>query len=239
MVARGDLGVEMPLEKVPFIQKRMIELARQKGKFVITATQMLESMIENARPTRAEVSDVANAICDGTDAVMLSAETSVGHNPGLVAQTMASIASETENWLRPKGFPDPLPRVTPSNAEIVSEAAYHAARSASVAAIVVFTTSGTTARLISRYRPPVPIYAFTQSPAVARQLAVSYGVHPIIAPVVSTTERMLLQMEEVIVDRGLLQPGDNVVIVAGQPIGQIASTNLMKLHRLERVPGSH
>ena len=236
MVARGDLGVEMPLEMVPFIQKRLIELARQKGKFVITATQMLESMIENARPTRAEVSDVANAICDGTDAVMLSAETSVGHNPGLVVQTMASIATETEGWLRPKGFPDPLPRVTPSNAEIVSEAAYHAARSAGVGAIVVFTTSGTTARLISRYRPPVPIYAFTQSAAVARQLAVSYGVHPILAPVVSSTERMLLQMEEVILDRGLLQAGDNVVIVAGQPIGQIASTNLMKLHRLQRYP---
>jgi pyruvate kinase len=234
MVARGDLGVELPLEKVPFIQKRMIELARQKGKFVITATQMLESMIENARPTRAEVSDVANAICDGTDAVMLSAETSVGHNPTLVVHTMAAIAVETEGWLRPKGFPDPLPRVTPSNAEIVSEAAYHAARSASVAAIVVFTTSGVTARLISRYRPPVPIFAFTQNEAVARQLAVSYGIHAIFAPEVGTTEQMLLQMEDVVLQRGLLQLGDNVVFVAGQPIGHIASTNLMKLHRLGR-----
>jgi pyruvate kinase len=234
MVARGDLGVEMPLEKVPFIQKRVIELARQKGKFVITATQMLESMIENARPTRAEVSDVANAICDGTDAVMLSAETSVGHNPANAVHTMATIASETEGWLRPKGFPDPLPRVTPSNAEIVAEAAYQAARSAGVAAIVVFTTSGAAARLISRFRPPVPIFAFTHNPAVARQLSVSFGVHPIIAPVVETTEHMLHQMEEVVLERGLLQPGDNVVFVAGQPIGHIASTNLMKLHRLQR-----
>jgi len=232
MVARGDLGVEMPLEKVPFIQKRMIELARQKGKFVITATQMLESMIENQRPTRAEVSDVANAICDGTDAVMLSAETSVGRHPATVVETMSTIASETEGWL--KHFPEPLPRVTPSNAEIVAEAAYHAARSASVAAIVVFTTSGATARLISRYRPPVPIYAFTQNPHVARQLAVSFGIHPLLAPVVASTERMLLQMEEVVLQRGLLQVGDNVVFVAGQPIGHIASTNLMKLHRLER-----
>ena len=232
MVARGDLGVEMPLEKVPFIQKRMIELARQKGKFVITATQMLESMIDNARPTRAEVSDVANAICDGTDAVMLSAETSVGRDPGNTVRTMATIASETEGWLRPKGFPDPLPRVTPSNAEIVAEAAYHAARSASVAAIVVFTTSGATARLISRYRPPVPIYAFTQSAAVARQLAVSFGVHPIVVPVVESTERMLLQMGDVLLQSVLLHAGDNVVFVAGQPIGHIASTNLMKLHRL-------
>ena len=234
MVARGDLGVEMPLEKVPFIQKRMIELARQKGKFIITATQMLESMIEHARPTRAEVSDVANAICDGTDAVMLSAETSVGHDPANVVRTMATIASETEDWLRPKGFPDPLPRVTPSNAEIVAEAAYQAARSAGVAAIVVFTTSGATARLISRFRPPVPIYAFTHSAAVARQLTISFGVHPIIAPVVQSTEEMLHQMEEVVRERGLLKPGDNVVFVAGQPIGDVASTNLMKLHRLER-----
>jgi pyruvate kinase len=149
---------------------------------------------------------------------------------------MATIAVETEGWLRPKGFPDPLPRVTPSNAEIVAEAAYHAARSASVAAIVVFTTSGATARLISRYRPPVPIFAFTQHGSIARQMAVSFGVHPILAPEVSSTERMLLQMEEVLLDRGLLQVGDNVVIVAGQPIGHIASTNLMKLHRLERYP---
>jgi pyruvate kinase len=124
--------------------------------------------------------------------------------------------------------------VTPSNAEIVAESAYHAARSASVAAIVVFTTSGATARLISRFRPPVPIYAFTQSPAVARQLAVSFGIHPIIAPVVESTEQMLHQMEEVVLERGLLQLNDNVVFVAGQPIGHIASTNLMKLHRLER-----
>jgi pyruvate kinase len=232
MVARGDLGVEMPLEKVPFIQKQLIARAREKGKFVITATQMLESMIESARPTRAEVSDVANAICDGTDAVMLSAETSVGHDPGNAVQTMATIAVETEGWLRPKGFPDPLPRVTPSNAEIVAESAYHAARSAGVAAIAVFTTSGATARLISRFRPPVPIYAFTNSAAVARQLAVSFGVHPILAPVVETTEKMLLQMETTVVERGLLQHGDNVVFVAGQPIGHVASTNLMKLHRL-------
>ncbi len=231
MVARGDLGVEMPLEKVPFIQKQLIARAREKGKFVITATQMLESMIEHSRPTRAEVSDVANAICDGTDAVMLSAETSVGCDPGNAARTMAVIAAETEGWLLAKGFPEPLPRVTPSNAEIVAESAYHAARSASVAAIAVFTTSGATARLISRYRPPVPIYAFTHSPGVACQLAVSFGVHAILAPMVDTTEQMLHQMEEAVLQRGL-HAGDNVVFVAGQPIGHVASTNLMKLHRL-------
>lgn len=232
MVARGDLGVEMPLEKVPFIQKQLIARARERGKFVITATQMLESMIEHARPTRAEVSDVANAICDGTDAVMLSAETSVGCDPANAVRTMARIATETEGWLRPQGFPEPLPRVTPSNAEIVAESAYHAARSAGVAAIAVFTTSGATARLISRYRPPVPIYAFTHDTGVARQLAASFGVHPILAPVVDSTEQMLHQMESMVVQRGLLHAGDNVVFVAGQPIGHIASTNLLKLHRL-------
>jgi pyruvate kinase len=233
MVARGDLGVEMPLEKVPPIQKKTIERARQKGKFVITATQMLESMIENARPTRAEVSDVANAICDGSDAVMLSAETSIGRDPGAAAHMMATIAVETESWIRPKGFTDPLPRVTPSNAEIVAEAAYQAGRSAGVAAIIVFTTSGHTARLISRYRPPVPVFAFTQSAAVARQLAVSFGVHPILAPVVTTAEAMLDQMEQMLLQRGWLRPGDTVVFVAGSPIGDIGSTNLMKLHTLK------
>jgi len=232
MVARGDLGVEVALEKVPLLQKRIIERARQRGKFVITATQMLESMIEHASPTRAEVSDVANAICDGTDALMLSAETSVGKDPGRAAFMMARIASETESWLRPRGFPDPLPPVTPSNAEIVAEAAYQAARSAGVAAIVVFTSSGASARLISRFRPPVPIYAFTQSAAVARQLAVSFGVAAILAPSVQSTEQMMPQMEEILLKEELLRPNDNVVFVAGQPIGRVGSTNMMKLHRL-------
>ena len=232
MVARGDLGVELALEKVPFIQKRIIERARAKGKFVITATQMLESMIEHSSPTRAEVSDVANAICDGTDAVMLSAETSTGRYPGLAARMMTRIAEETERWLRPPGFPEPLPPLTPSNAEIIADAAYHAARSAGVAAIVVFTTSGASARLISRFRPPVPIYAFTQNECVARQLSVSFGVEPILAPDVKSTDQMLLQMEQMLVNSGRLKPDDNVVFVAGQPIGRTGSTNLIKLHRI-------
>jgi pyruvate kinase len=232
MVARGDLGVELALEKVPFIQKRIIELARAKGKFVITATQMLESMIEHSSPTRAEVSDVANAICDGTDAVMLSAETSTGRYPELAARMMARIAEETERWLRPQGFPEPLPPLTPSNAEIIADAAYHAARSAGVAAIVVFTSSGASARLISRFRPPVPIYAFTQNECIARQLSVSFGVEPILAPDVKSTDQMLLQMEHMLVNSGRLKPNDNVVFVAGQPIGRKGSTNLIKLHRI-------
>ena len=232
MVARGDLGVELAMEKVPFIQKRIIERARAKGKFVITATQMLESMIERSSPTRAEVSDVANAICDGTDAVMLSAETSTGRYPVQAARMMARIAEETERWLSPQGFPEPLPPLTPSNAEIIADAAYHAARAAGVAAIVVFTTSGASARLISRFRPPVPIYAFTQSECSARQLSVSFGVEPILAPDVKSTDQMLLQMEQVLVQSNRLKPGDNVVFVAGQPIGRMGSTNLIKLHRI-------
>jgi pyruvate kinase len=232
MVARGDLGVEMALEKVPFIQKRIIERARAKGKFVITATQMLESMIEHPSPTRAEVSDVANAICDGTDAVMLSAETATGKYPGKAVRMMTSIADETEGWLRPQGFQEPLPPLTPSNAEIIADAAYRAARSAGVAAIVVFTSSGASARLISRLRPPVPIYAFTQSENIARQLTICFGVTPILAPDAQSTEQMLLLMEQTLVAAGLLKPNDNVVFVAGQPIGRVGSTNLIKLHRL-------
>ncbi len=232
MVARGDLGVEMALEKVPFIQKRIIERARAKGKFVITATQMLESMIEHPSPTRAEVSDVANAICDGTDAIMLSAETASGKYPGKAVRMMTRIANETEGWLRPQGFQEPLPPLTPSNAEIIADAAYRAARSAGVAAIVVYTSSGASARLISRLRPPVPIYAFTQSESIARQLTICFGVTPILAPDVKSTDQMLLQMEHRLVAAGLLMPNDNVVFVAGQPIGRPGSTNLIKLHRL-------
>jgi pyruvate kinase len=232
MVARGDLGVELALEKVPFIQKRIIERARAKGKFVITATQMLESMIEHSSPTRAEVSDVANAICDGTDAVMLSAETSTGRYPVLAVRMMTRIAEETEGWLAPQGFPEPLPPLTPSNAEVIADVAYHAARSANAAAIVVFTSSGASARLISRFRPPVPIYAFTQNECAARQLSICFGVEPILAPDVKSTDQMLLQMEHMLVQSGRLKPNDNVVFVAGQPIGRIGSTNLIKLHRI-------
>jgi pyruvate kinase len=232
MVARGDLGVEMALEKVPFIQKRIIERARAKGKFVITATQMLESMIEHSSPTRAEVSDVANAICDGTDAVMLSAETASGKYPGKAVRMMTRIANETEGWLNPQGFREPLPPLTPSNAEIIADAAYRAARSAGVTAIVVYTSSGASARLISRLRPPVPIYAFTQSENVARQLTVSFGVTPIIAPDVTSTDEMLFQMEKMLIETGRLKHNDNVVFVAGQPIGKPGSTNIVKLHRL-------
>jgi len=236
MVARGDLGVEMSLEMVPPIQKRLIRQARRRNRFVITATQMLESMIESANPTRAEVSDVANAIYDGSDAVMLSAETSVGKYPVEAVQYMARIAAEAERGLRRRGFSDP-PHLTgetggSSDSDVVADAAYTAAKQANVQAIVVFTTSGYSARLISRYRPPVKIIAMTGSLDTVRRLLVNYGVMPILAPEMTTTDAMLEQIDTLLVQKGFLKVGDRVVFVAGQPIGRAGSTNLMKLHRV-------
>jgi pyruvate kinase len=232
MVARGDLGVELALETVPRIQKSTILRARHHGKFVITATQMLESMIENPTPTRAEVSDVANAIYDGTDAVMLSAETSVGKYPVEAVKFMVRIATETENSIRSQGF-----RKLPASphftyAEILADAAYHAARAGHVAAIVVFTATGSSARLVSRYRPPVCIYAMTPRENVGRQLMVNYAVQPVQAPDVASTDEMLAQMDRILTERGYLKAGDSVVFLAGQPVGRPGTTNLMKLHRI-------
>jgi pyruvate kinase len=232
MVARGDLGVEISLERVPRIQKSIIRRARRKGRFVITATQMLESMIENPRPTRAEVSDVANAIYDGTDAVMLSAETSVGKYPVEAVRYMAKIAAESEDSIRKKGYVDPPHQAQPSNAEILADAAHHAARDSGAAAIVVFTSRGSSARLVSRYRPPVGVFAITPHDTTARQLSVSYGVTPLLAPDVSSTDEMLTQMDRVLIEGGYLQKGQLVVFVAGQPVGRPGTTNLMKLHRV-------
>ncbi|HVW86532.1 MAG TPA: pyruvate kinase [Bryobacteraceae bacterium] len=232
MVARGDLGVEMSLEMVPPIQKRLIRRARRRNRFVITATQMLESMIENPNPTRAEVSDVANAIYDGSDAVMLSAETSIGKYPVTAVEYMARIAEEAERGIRRRGFAD-LPHLAgSSDSDIVADAAFNAARAASVQAIVVFTNSGYSARLVSRYRPPVRIIAMTASMDTVRRLLVNYAVTPVLAPDAMTTDEMLGQMDTLLVQRGLLRPGDKVVFVVGQPVGRAGSTNLMKLHRV-------
>jgi len=236
MVARGDLGVEMSLEKVPAIQKTIIQKARARGRFVITATQMLESMIENPLPTRAEVSDVANAIHDGTSAVMLSAETSAGKHPIDAVRVMARIACETETSIQQQGFqvawessPD---RSMP---EIIADAAYHCARTAGVVALAVGTTSGSSARLLARYRPPVPIYAFTSSESVARQLSIIYGVQAIITTDMTSTDQMLSEMERSLVASGKVKPGDNIVFVAGQPVGLRGSTNMLKLHRVSGI----
>lgn len=232
MVARGDLGVEMALEKVPMIQKAIIERTRQYGKFVITATQMLESMIENPLPTRAEVSDIANAIYDGTSALMLSAETSTGKYPIESVKMMAKIALETENAVRDQGFEEVQLVSEPTTPHIIADAAYHAARFAGASALVVGTSSGATARLLARYRPPVPIYAFTGSETVARQLSIVYGVQAIIAPAATSTDTMLMEMERILVESGRLAPGNSVVFVAGQPVNQAGTTNMLKLHRV-------
>ena len=231
MVARGDLGVEMAMEKVPAIQKTIIQRARSMGKFVITATQMLESMIENASPTRAEVSDIANAIYDGTDAVMLSAETATGKYAVEAASVMDRIAAETEMNLRYRGFQELPALASPTHAEIIADSAYRAGRYLGVAAIVVFTASGSTARLISRFRPPVPIYAFTPFEESARQLSMIYGVTPIVVPNVGSTDEMLIQMDQVLQRLGYIRPNDQIVFVSGQPIGEPGSTNMLKLHR--------
>jgi len=229
MVARGDLGVEMALEKVPFIQKSIIERARTSGKFVITATQMLESMIENATPTRAEVSDVANAIYDGTDAVMLSAETSAGKFPVEAAAMMARIAQEAETSTSCRPVEASADHSQP---EILADAAFRAARRAGATAIVVFTATGATARLVARYRPSVPIYAFTSSLAVSRQLAVSYGVRAVEAPTLGSTDEMMAQMDRLLLERNCVRTSDMVVFLAGQPIGRPGTTNMLKLHRI-------
>jgi pyruvate kinase len=232
MVARGDLGVEVALEQVPTIQKRIIDRARAQGKFVITATQMLESMIEHATPTRAEVSDVANAIYDGTDAVMLSAETSAGRFPVEAVRMMDRIAGETEAALRLEGYKEAPVALEAGFAEMIAEAAHRVARLLNAAAIVVFTAGGRSARLVARGRPPVPIYAFTPHDATARQLAVVYGLLPIVAPNVGSTDEMLALMDKLLLERGRLKKKDAVVFVAGQPIGRSGTTNLLKLHRI-------
>ena len=235
MVARGDLGVEMAIERVPAIQKAMIEKARACGRFVITATQMLESMVESPVPTRAEVSDIANAIYDGTSAIMLSAETSAGKYPVEAVKVMGRIARETEQSINQKGFTRGKSREEVEIPEIIADAAFRCARSAGVTALAVGTTSGATARLLAGYRPPVPIYAFTSHEAVARQLSIVYGVHPIVSPAMESTDQMLHQMERMLIESNYVRPGDNMVFVAGQPVGLRGSTNMLKLHRVSGI----
>ncbi len=231
MVARGDLGVEVALEKVPHIQKTVIERARHHGKIVITATQMLESMIENPFPTRAEVSDVANAIYDGSDAVMLSGETSVGKYPAAAVDMMGKIAMQAESTRRFRAYKDLQTEEAAGYGEIIAAAAYHAGSAAGVSAIAVFTTSGLSALLVSRLRPPVPIFAFTPEETSARRLALAFGVHPVLIQPTESTDHMLAQLDRVVWARGWLKPGDGGACGAGQPIGRAGTTNMLKLHR--------
>jgi pyruvate kinase len=232
MVARGDLGVEIALEQVPFIQKSIIARARRHGKFVITATQMLESMVEHPYPTRAEVSDVANAIYDGTDAVMLSAETSRGAYPVDSVKMMARISVEAEKSLRERGYRELPQRDNATYADVIADMAYRAVFMQNSKAVCVFTASGLSARLVSRHRPPVPIYAFTTTATVARRLSVIYGVKPVVVDDLRSTDEMMAIMDRTLVEKEWMQKGDGVVFVAGQPIGRTGTTNLIKLHRV-------
>ena len=229
MVARGDLGVEMAPEKVPLIQKRIINRCNDLGLPVITATQMLESMITNPRPTRAEASDVANAILDGTDAVMLSGETAAGAYPIEAVQMMVRIAIETESGNRTARQPQ-CKRLTQAHA--VSHAARALAEEASVQAIVVFTRSGASAHLISKDRPRTPILAYTPSERVYHQLALWWGVWPHMFPMQGTTEELISVVDKRLQDDKLQKPGDHVVIMGGLPVASQARTNFVKLHRV-------
>lgn len=234
MVARGDLGVEMPIDEVPLIQKEIIVRCNRAGKPVITATQMLESMISAPRPTRAEATDVANSILDGTDAVMLSGETAVGQYPVEAVSIMHRIAVRTEQALQEGVVVQPNQPVAGSLSvtEAVAEAVCHIAYDIDARAIICATTSGSTARMVSKYRPKTPIVAFTPHESTYRQLALSWGVQPRLIPPVSTMEEMLQTAVNTAVELGLASEGDKVVITAGVPIGVPGHTNLIKVHTI-------
>ena len=230
MVARGDLGVEMAPEKVPVIQKHVIRQAAAWRKPVITATQMLESMIENPRPTRAETSDVANAIFDGTDAVMLSAETASGQYPRESVSIMSRIVIEAEcNMGDFVQFRRRREHRGLSVAETICESIAHSAEDLPMGAIAIFTETGNTARMISKYRPRTPIYAFTHAEPVVQRMNLYWGVHPVRCRQARSAEQMVTMAEQDLVRRGLLKPGDVLGVVAGTRQAS-GSTNLMRLH---------
>ncbi|HKM40198.1 MAG TPA: pyruvate kinase [bacterium] len=230
MVARGDLGVEIPAEEVPLLQKMIIKKANRLGKPVITATQMLESMISSPQPTRAEASDVANAILDGSDAVMLSAETATGRYPLEAVSYMARIAKRTEMAL----LEGQNHRSQPLNqgvsvTDAISYATYTAARALEAAAILVSTSSGHTARMVAKNRPVAPIIAATSSEYVQRQLLLVWGVYPILIKATANTDQMIETVIQGALDHGYIQSGDLVIITAGVPAGVPGSTNLIKI----------
>ncbi|MEU7187415.1 pyruvate kinase [Streptomyces sp. NPDC045369] len=231
MVARGDLGVEMPLETVPIVQKRAIKLAKRNAKPVIVATQMLDSMIENSRPTRAEASDVANAVIDGTDAVMLSGETSVGKYATETVRTMARIVAAAEEDILTKGLPPLTDRNKPrTQGGAVARAAAEMGDFLGAKFLVAFTQSGDTVRRLSRYRSPIPLLAFTPEPATRSQLNLTWGVETFLGPKVDSTDEMVAQVDEELLRIGRCERGDVVIITAGSPPGVAGSTNLVRVH---------
>lgn len=231
MVARGDLGVEIPAEEVPLVQKQLIKKCNALGKPVITATQMLDSMQRNPRPTRAEASDVANAIFDGTDAIMLSGETAAGLYPVEAVQTMNNIASRAESALDHKELLSNLSKNTDHNiTDAIGQSVAHTALNLEVSAIITPTESGHTARMISKYRPKAPIVAVTSDASVSRRLNLVWGVYPQLGKEATTTDEMLDVAVEESVNSGIVKHGDLVVITAGVPVGEAGTTNLMKIH---------
>jgi len=258
MVARGDLGVEVPLYTVPVLQKRIVASGRLAGKPVIVATQMLESMIEQPRPTRAEATDVANAVFDGADALMLSGETAAGKYPVVVVETMARIILEAEKYVRktnPRHHTPSQPlghiharrtfALDPDDPEaagaepsldvpdVVSSAAVYAAEQLGIRRIVAFSQSGFTARLVARYRPQSPIMAFTPDPQVARQVQLVWGVRPFVAEFqVGSLEDIVQVVEHKLLEAKLVKPGDRIIILMGHPVRERPLTNLMRVHRI-------
>lgn len=228
MVARGDLGVELPLEAVPIVQKRTIELARRMAKPVIVATQMLESMISSPVPTRAETSDVANAILDGADAVMLSGETSVGEYPVITVQTMARIIASTEDHGLER-IPE-LGTKPRTQGGAITLAAAEVADFVDAKYVCVFTESGDSARRMSRLRFRIPMKAFTPDPAIGRRMALIWGIETFIVDRVTHTDAMYAQVDTVLLEKGLAEVGDKVVVISGSPPGITGSTNDLRVH---------
>ncbi|MFH1136950.1 MAG: pyruvate kinase [Pseudomonadota bacterium] len=237
MVARGDLGVEMPVEEVPMIQKKIIREARQAGKVVITATQMLGSMTTNPRPSRAEVTDVANAVLDGTDAVMLSEESAMGRYPVEAVMMMNKICQYTEpqlDWMRflREGLSDLLPLTEAS----ITRAAAWLARDIEVAAIVAATHSGSTARLMVRFRSPYPVVGLTSNERTCRQLCLSWGVLPALIPPCRNIDEMIEEVRKWVGKNGVAGPGDRLILTAGVPLQRPGTTNLIKVLEYEGLP---
>jgi len=237
MVARGDLGVETPAEEVPFHQKRLIRSCNRAGKPVITATQMLQTMIDHPRPTRAEASDVVNAILDGTDAVMLSGETAVGRYPIKAVETMASVCANAEAHLPRSRLVEHGADGHDSITEAISSGSVEIANEVGARAIITATMSGTTARMVARHRPSVPIVAVTPSRSTLYRLALVWGVVPVKVPEFGTTDEMVDMMVQVARREGLVGWGDRVVLTAGIPFGQDRGTNMLKVHVMGEAQG--
>ncbi len=230
MVARGDMGVELSPQQVPSAQKRIIEAANAQGKIVITATQMLESMVSSPRPTRAEASDVANAIFDGTDAVMLSAETASGQYPAEAVKMMAAIADEAELHVKEWGHYREMHTSTSVDAVAIARAARELARDREVAAIAIFTRTGRTTMILSKERPSVPVLAFTPVPETYPRMALLWGVQPYLVATANSVEEMIRDVEEALIRESGLKSGQQVVLIAGLPIGHLGPANIVLLH---------